>query len=216
MANAKVVAQSIYNYYYPTVGQAHASADVLIGSPDLLGSLQQATCDVDLSAAITDPSLAVKAIKDSIISYCAFGITPGVTVTYSDITLWQFPERVTTQLSGLSFKANGANGTQVSATQSSTVRFGVSTSATATIAGSASSMIVLKKCATNSATESDWIACGPSGTSQAYSLAVAIQGVAGSQSELLTELPIGWWYKLEQSGTGTHTESILYGESTVY
>lgn len=122
----------------------------------------------------------------------------------------------TTSTQSLSLVGAGATGTQISGTKDSTVRFTVQTSATATIAGAATSTVTLKKCATNSATEGDWTTVSASETSQAYSLAVALQGVTGGKAQLITDLPAGWFVKLVNSGSGTHSETFLFGEKTIY
>lgn len=121
-----------------------------------------------------------------------------------------------TSTQSMSLVGTGATGTQISATKDSTVRFTVQTIATATIAGSATSTVTLKKCATNSSTEGDWTTVSVSETSQAYSLAVALQGVTGMKAQLVTDLPAGWYVKLVNTGSGTHSESFLFGEKTIY
>lgn len=122
----------------------------------------------------------------------------------------------TTSAVSLSLVGTGATGTQISSTKDSTVRETISTAATASIAGAAVSTVVLKICATNSATEGDWTTYGTSETSQSYSLAVALQGVTGMKEELEVDVPSGWYVKLENSGSGTHSESVISGQKTIY
>lgn len=122
----------------------------------------------------------------------------------------------TTSTQSMSLVGTGATGTQISSTKDSQVKFTVSTSATATIAGAATSTVTLKKCATNSATEGDWTTCGVSETTQSYSLAIALQGVTGGKGQLVTDLPAGWYVKLVNTGSGTHSESFIAGEKTIY
>lgn len=124
----------------------------------------------------------------------------------------------TTSALVLSLVGSGATGTQISSTKDSTVRANVSLSATASISGGATSNITLKKCATNSATETDWVIAlpTPGEIGQSYSLAIALQGVQTDKRQLSIEVPAGWYVKAENSGTGTHTESILGAEKTIY
>lgn len=125
--------------------------------------------------------------------------------------------RTTTSLS-LSLVGTGATGTQISATKPSTVKVNVSLSATASIAGAATSNITLKKCATDSTTETDWVAALPTigEIGQSYALAIALQGIQTDKRQLSIEIPAGWYVKAENSGTGTHAESILGAEQTIY
>lgn len=122
----------------------------------------------------------------------------------------------TTSAQSVSLVGTGNTGTQLSTTRPSKITATASTSATASIAGAATSTITLKKCATNSATEADWTVAGVAETSQSYSLAVALQGVTGAKQQLSTDLPVGWFYKFVSGGSGTHTESIANGEKTIY
>ncbi len=122
----------------------------------------------------------------------------------------------TTSTQSLSLVGTGATGTQISSTKDATIRLTVQTSATATIAGAATSTITLKKCATNDAAEGNWTTVSVSETSQSYSLAVALQGVTGGKAQLVTDLPAGWFVKLVNTGSGTHAETFLFGEKTIY
>lgn len=125
------------------------------------------------------------------------------------------PLRTTSSLS-LSLVGTGATGTQISSTKDSTIRLTVSTSATATIAGAATSLVTLKICATNNTTEGSWTTVGVSETDQSYSLAVALQGVTAGKGVLAADIPAGWWAKLVNTGTGTHAESFISGQQTIY
>lgn len=123
--------------------------------------------------------------------------------------------RTTSSLT-LSLVGTGATGTQISATKDSTVRCTVTTSATATIAGAATSSVALKICATNSATEGDWTTVVTSETAQSYSLAIALQGVTSGKGQLNADVPAGWYVKLVNSGSGTHSETYLTGQKTIF
>lgn len=116
----------------------------------------------------------------------------------------------------LSLVGTGATGTQIHATKDSTVRVCVSTSATASISGAAVSTVTIKICSTNSSTEANWTSVATSETSQSYSLAVAIQGVTGMKEQIEADVPGGWYVKLVNSGSGTHSEAFVSGQQTIY
>lgn len=122
----------------------------------------------------------------------------------------------TTSAQSLSLVGTGATGTQISSTKDSTVRFNVSTSTTSTIAGPATSLVTLKKCSTNSATESDWTSVAVLENDQTISLALTLQSVQVMKGQLETDLPSGWYVKLVNSGSGTHSEAFISGEKTIY
>lgn len=141
-----------------------------------------------------------------------------ITLPYSSLTGTPSIPSVARNTSSISpsLVGPGATGTQVHATKDSTVRVCVSTSATANISGGAVSSVALKICATNNSTEASWTTVATSETSQSYTLAVAIQGVTGMKEQIETDVPGGWYYKLVNSGSGTHAESILSAQQTIY
>lgn len=122
----------------------------------------------------------------------------------------------TTSTLSLSLVGTGATGTQISSTKDSQVKVTVSTSATASITGAGTSTVALKICATNNATEGSWTTVATSETSQSYALAIAISGVTGMKEELVADVPAGWFVKLVNSGSGTHSESFVSGQKTIY
>lgn len=122
----------------------------------------------------------------------------------------------TTSTASLSLVGTGATGTQISATQDSTVRYTVSTSTTSSIGGPATSLVALKICATNSATEGDWTTIGTIENDQTITLAIALQSVQLIRGVLEADLPAGWYHKLVNSGSGTHTETFISGQKTIY
>lgn len=122
----------------------------------------------------------------------------------------------TTSTQSLSLVGAGATGTQISATNASSVRLTVSTSTTSTIGGPATSVVVLKKCATNSATEGDWTSVGTLESDQTVTLAIALSCVQVVKGQLCCDLDAGWYVKLVNSGTGTHSEAFVSGEKTIY
>lgn len=122
----------------------------------------------------------------------------------------------TTSALSLSIVATGATGTKISATKQSTVRLSVSTSTTSTIGGPATSVVTLKKCATNSATEGDWTSVGTVESDQTITLAVILQSVQVVKGQVSCDLDANWFVKLVGSGTGTHAEVFVSGEQTIY
>lgn len=122
----------------------------------------------------------------------------------------------TTSALSLSLVGTGATGTQISSTKDSSVRLNVSTSTTATIGGASTSTVTLKKCATNDSTEGNWTTIAVLENSQTISLAVVLQSAQVVKGQLVTDLPSGWYVKLVNTGSGTHTESFLNGEKTIF
>lgn len=116
----------------------------------------------------------------------------------------------------LSLVGTGATGTQISASKASTVRCTVSTSTTSTIGGASTSLVALKICATNNATEGSWTTVATFENDQTVSLAVILQSLQVIKGQLCADLPAGWYVKLVNSGTGTHTETFVSGQQTIY
>lgn len=151
----------------------------------------------------------------------------GTITQYSDIdTQWpivlatyvaptKLAARTTSTLS-LSLVGTGATGTQINATKASNVKLNVSTSTTATIGGASTSLVALKICATNNATEANWTTVATLENDQNVTLAVLLQSVQVLKGQLCADLPAGWYVKLVNSGTGTHTEAFVSGQQTVY
>lgn len=123
--------------------------------------------------------------------------------------------RTTSSLS-LSLVGTGATGTQIDASKDSTVRVTVSTSTTSTIGGPATSIVTLKTCATNSSTEGDWTSAGIFESDQAITLAIALQSVQTVKGQITSDVPAGYYVKLVNSGTGTHSEAYVSGQKTIY
>lgn len=122
----------------------------------------------------------------------------------------------TTSTSTLSLVGTGATGTQIHATKDSTVRYNVSTSTTSSIGGPATSVVILKICATNSATEGDWTSVATAENDQTVTLAIALQSIQVVKEQLCSDVPGGWYVKLVNSGSGTHSESFITGQKTIY
>lgn len=122
----------------------------------------------------------------------------------------------TSSTSTLSLVGAGATGTQISSTNDSTVRYEVSTSTTSTIGGPSTSIVILKTCATNSSTEGDWTEIGRVENDQTITLAIALQSIQLVKGQITADVPAGFYVKLENSGTGTHTETFVTGQKTIY
>lgn len=115
----------------------------------------------------------------------------------------------------LALVGSGATGTRIHATKDSTVRANCSVSATANIGGPATSVVDMKVCATNSATESDWATVATLETDQTVTLALALNSVQLVKGQLSYDLPGGWYVKLVNSGTGTHAETFIRAQQTI-
>lgn len=144
--------------------------------------------------------------------------TVATTGVYSDLTGKPTIPSIarTSSTLSLSLVGTGATGTQISSTKDSTVHIAVSTSTTSTIGGPSTSVVNLKICATNSATEGDWTTVGTFESDQTITLAVALQSVQVVKGGLSVDVPAGWYVKLVNSGTGTHSEAFLAGQKTIY
>lgn len=122
----------------------------------------------------------------------------------------------TTSTLSLALVGTGATGTQISNTKDSTVRCTFSTSTTSTIGGPATSVVALKICATNSATEGNWTTVGTIESDQTITLAVVLQSIQVVKGQICADLPTSWFVKAVNSGTGTHTEASISGQQTIY
>lgn len=122
----------------------------------------------------------------------------------------------TTSTLSLSLVGTGATGTQISTAKDSTVRVNVSTSTTSTIGGASTSLVALKICSTNNATEASWTTVATLENDQTIILALALQSLQVVKGQLCADVPAGWYAKLVNSGTGTHTESYVTGQKTIY
>lgn len=141
----------------------------------------------------------------------------GLTGTYNDpANTYTFAAPRTTSALSLSLVGTGATGTQISATKDSTIRCTVSTSTTSTIGGPSTSVVVLKICATNNATEGSWTTVATFESDQTITLAIALQSIQIVKGQLCADVPAGWYAKLVNSGTGTHAESFISGQQTTY
>lgn len=122
----------------------------------------------------------------------------------------------TTSALTLNTVGTGATGTQISSTNDSSVKVTYSTSTTSTIGGPATSVVALKICATNNATEGSWTTVATLESDQTISLAVVLQSVQVVKGQLVADVPAGWYVKAVNSGTGTHTETFISGQQTIY
>lgn len=124
----------------------------------------------------------------------------------------------TTSIITPSLVGTGATGTQISSTKDSTVRASVSTSTTVNIVSGAggTSSVALKICSTNNATEASWTTVTSLESDQTISLAIALGSVQIVKGQLIADVPAGWYYKLTNNGTGTHSESVITGQQTIY
>lgn len=122
----------------------------------------------------------------------------------------------TTSTLSLSLVGNGATGTQISSTKDSTVRATVSTSTTSTIGGPSTSVVALKICATNDSTEGNWTTVATFESDQTITLALVLNSVQVVKGQITADVPAGYYVKLVNSGTGTHSETFVSGQKTTY
>lgn len=127
---------------------------------------------------------------------------PSVTRTTSPLTL--------------ALVGTGATGTQISSTKDSSVCISASTSTTSTIGGPATSIVAIKTSPTNSATEGNWVLGGQIESDQTITLAVALQSIQVVKGQACVDVPGGYFVKIENSGSGTHTETFVIGFQTIY
>lgn len=104
--------------------------------------------------------------------------------------------------------STGAVGTQVSTTHDALVTINGTAQITSNIAGAASADIIVEVAPTNSATAGDWVERGRIGTSQTYTLAIALQGVGIQKSQVVAFVPKGYYIKARSVGTGTFTNTL--------
>lgn len=122
----------------------------------------------------------------------------------------------TTSTLSLSLVGTGATGTQISSTKDSTARLNISTSTTSTIGGPSTSLVALKICSTNNATEGNWTTVATLENDQTITLAIALNSIQVMKGQLCADIPASWYCKLVNSGTGTHAEAFLSGQQTIY
>lgn len=122
----------------------------------------------------------------------------------------------TTSAISPSLVGSGATGTQVSGTKDSSIRLNVSTSTTSSIGGPSTSLVALKICSTNNATEANWTTVATLENDQTITLAIVLNSIQVMKGQLVSDVPAGWYYKLVNSGTGTHSESAITGQQTIY
>lgn len=122
---------------------------------------------------------------------------------------------VTSTLS-LGISGSGATGTQISATNPSSIRVTYATQFTYSLSGNPGSFVIVKTCPTNSATESDWVEAGQTGSDQQSGLAVTIGQTIRNRGQICTDLAAGHYVKAVASGAGTHSETFVSGQKTIY
>lgn len=109
----------------------------------------------------------------------------------------------------------GATGFQVSATRDAEVQYSPTMVTTASIAGNASSVLVLEIATTNSATASDWKEIGRLTNAQALSLAITLQSVQTTSGLLTGIVPAGYYAKIRAITSGTVTNTFVSGQEVL-
>lgn len=127
--------------------------------------------------------------------------------------------RTVSALTGALVSANNAaNGTQAHATKAASIRATVGLSSTVNVvsATAAASQVIAEVCATNSVTPTDWVYAGEAKLAQTVSLAIALGLVQADNRQINFDVPAGYYYRLRNVGTGTHAETFIGGQMTVY
>lgn len=184
-----------------------ASVDVFTGKKSFPTSTLGAMMNMPAGTAPTSPGEG-DIWFDGVNLYGRFN---GVTIQMTN----SLPPRTTSSLS-LSLVGSGATGTQISATKDSTILLNVSTSTTSTIGGPSTSLVSLKICATNNATEGSWTTVAALENDQTITLAIVLNSIQVMKGQLIADVPAGWYAKLVNSGTGTHSETSISGQQTLY
>lgn len=198
-----------------TVNGHSLSSDVTITKGDLnLGNVDN-TADASKTFTASQITDMAEAVQDMASSFML--ASTGIVAAYNDgaNTMTFTAPRTTSSLS-LSLVGTGATGTQISSTKDSTIRCNVSTSTTSSIGGPSTSIVALKTCATNSATEGDWTTVAVLENDQTITLALALQSVQVVKGQLNADVPAGFYAKLVNSGTGTHAEAVVSCFKTLY
>ena len=196
-----------------TTINGHAlTSNVTVTKSDVgLGNVDNTTDANKPVSTATQTALNLKANTSSL-------STVATTGSYNDLSNKPTIPSVARATSSLTLNTSGtgATGTQISSTKDSTVRVTYSTQVTITLGGSPVSTVQLKKCATNSATEGDWSNCGRTASTQPTTLSITVGGVYGNTGQICADIPAGWYVKAVASGSGTHSESFVEGEKTIY
>lgn len=195
----------------------------LTGPITSVGNATSITANVVTTTTINNSAVTYAKIQNETAS-TLLGNPTGSTAAPSEITLVNglafsgttLGAPRTTSVLTLSLVGTGSTGTQISATKDSTVRCSVSTSTTSTIGGPSTSVIALKICSTNNATEGSWTTVATFESDQTITLAIALQSIQIVKGQLCADVPAGWYCKLVNSGTGTHSEAVLTSQQTIY
>lgn len=116
----------------------------------------------------------------------------------------------------LALTGSGATGTQIHATKDAETGITYKTSTTCTLAGSNTSVVQVKTCSTNSATESDWVEMGRTEQDQPTGISLTVGQIVAQVGQVVVPVPAGWFVKAVASGTGTHAETSVGGWKTIF
>lgn len=105
-----------------------------------------------------------------------------------------------------------ANGAVLSSTRDCDVNYAFDLSCTSTIAGSSNIVVVLEINPSSSAT-TGWVAIDKIGDGQAFSLAIALQGVQTISHSLKGKVPAGYSHRARQVITGTASATYAAGQT---
>lgn len=195
-------------YGFGSFGGPSVFADVWDGTGTLVG-----TFNLQTPFNYTDSSAAdyYADIVSGVISGLAGN---GVTVVAGDISyLWQIlsPGASAPAESALSLSTTtgtGATGVVVSTTHDAYVFISGSASTTASIAGNAAEDVIIERAPTNSSTAGDWVEMGRIGNSQALSLAITLQSIQATKSQVCVFVPKGYAIKARTVASGTASATL--------
>lgn len=151
-----------------------------------------------------------------VVQILAYSVTNGYGMTEDDIIWGCTPKYVQAPSTRSIVTGTGATGFQVSTIDDAEVRYNLTIVTTASIAGGADGTIVLEMCATNSATAGDWIEVGRMRNGQALSLAITLQSVQTTASQLTAFVPRGYYVKIRSiNNVGTPTYTYNSGQEVL-
>ena len=126
------------------------------------------------------------------------------------------PLNITPGVSHSLVSSTSSTGFQISSSKPVMAFYSIKISTTATISGSAEGEVYLETASTNSTTPSDWSMASKISNGQAFSLAVALQGIQNLGQPLLAMIPAGYYVRIRTNNvSGTPTYTYVTGQETI-
>lgn len=196
------------------------------GTLDTLGEIATALQSDESTAAALATTVGGKISLSSTVTGLSTSDASSVTATdtilaaigklQAQLTATQAKFTRTTSSLSLSLVGTGATGTQISSTKDSTIHLNISDSTTSTIGGAAISNVDIKMCATNDSTEANWTTLASIDNEQTITLAIVLQSIQVVKGAITADIPAGYFVKCVNTGSGTHTETYISGQKTIY